>query len=100
MPEPMGECLDELERRVAFMRHAANEDDALGVLLELRPAAVALGRLVRIAADTARQGGASWQRVGDALRITKQAAQQRFGAKASVPPQGESLFDVLGEYGH
>lgn len=46
--------------------------------------ATTVRHLTRAIAETvtsARNHGATWQEIGDALAITKQAAQQRFGHK-------------------
>lgn len=53
----------------------------------------------------ARAGGASWALVGAELGMTRQAAQQRFGATADAPVAGETerwlgpvtAFDEMGE---
>ncbi|MFK4299888.1 hypothetical protein ABH924_005078 [Arthrobacter sp. GAS37] len=38
---------------------------------------------INIWVSTERRCGASWQKIGDALGMTKQAVQQRFGVKRS-----------------
>ncbi len=56
-------------------------------LSELVEAAVALERAEERLADavlSARVAGASWGQVGDAMSITRQAAQHRFGPKAPL----------------
>jgi hypothetical protein len=48
----------------------------------------------------ARLDGATWQEIADALGVSKQAAQQRFGSRRrevralEIAPQLESLFDL------
>lgn len=62
---------------VQLSAEAANEADAL----------------LRAAVTAARSAGHSWASVGTALAMTKQAAQQRFGAAASevVAPTGLTM---------
>ena len=40
------------------------------------------------AVDAARTMGATWQEIGTALGVSKQAAQQRFGGKGNTPDRG------------
>jgi hypothetical protein len=49
--------------------------------------------LVRRFVADARDAGCSWTRIGDALGVSKQAAQQRFARRA--PAAGASAFDAL-----
>lgn len=101
MPEPDGlaELLAELEKSARWARAAAGRGDPLGALADLRRVGRLLGQAVRMAAYDAHDDGASWARIGDQLHVTKQAAQQRFAAKApAAAQQGESLFDVLAAY--
>lgn len=41
--------------------------------------------------QAAREAGQSWQTIGDALGISKQAAQQRYGAKPAPKPDPGQL---------
>jgi len=38
-------------------------------------------RITTATVEASRKNGDTWQRIGDALHITKQAAQQRYGPK-------------------
>lgn len=55
---------------------------------ELRHIAAALDivdHLTRAAVTAARQDGQTWEQVGYALGVTKQAAQQRYGTRKQPP---------------
>lgn len=102
MPEPadLPSVLAEVEAHARLMRATWDHDgDPLAALGDLRRLGRLLGQAVPLAADAARDFGASWSAIGDRLGVTKQAAQQRFTASAPAPVQGESLFDVLATYG-
>ena len=51
----------------------------LGRLIAAAQAAADAESELAHAAHAARQGGASWTQIGDALGLTRQAAQQRWG---------------------
>ncbi len=51
----------------------------LAALIDAARLAADAGRQVDNAADAARTAGASWAQIGDALGLTRQAAQQRWG---------------------
>ncbi len=55
-----------------------------------RVAAEETSRLLRQSINGARAAGHSWEVVGRLLGISRQAAQQRFGATATVPTTGAS----------
>lgn len=79
-PEP----LPGLEPDAAAVE-AARMRNLLGAVVQLRLASDRLETLreqLDRDAVTLRRAGASWSTIGEALRITRQAAQQRFG---SVP---------------
>jgi hypothetical protein len=74
--------------------------------------AAGLGRLVdqlmRMAVDRARDGGSTWQEIGDVLGTTRQAAFQRFGrpldprtgvvmAEAMLPGAADRAVELLGD---
>lgn len=60
----------------------------LGELIVARTALAAAEERVAHTTGKARRAGASWTQVGDALGITRQAAQQRFGAAEQHDPIG------------
>jgi hypothetical protein len=53
----------------------------LGRLIDAANAAADAERQLADAAHAARDAGASWAQVGDALGLTRQAAQQRWGQR-------------------
>ncbi len=89
--------------RVELLTPGGDPEHALAVARALRPLAdEALSTLV----TAAREQGASWQRVGDALGITRQAAFQRFGSpldprtgvvmqRTVLPGAAERALDLL-----
>lgn len=56
------------------------EEEAVRVLVRAAGELAACQQDVRQAVTTARAAGASWSTIGQALGVTKQAAQQRYGA--------------------
>lgn len=81
-PAPL-ELLDHLAE-IAYLTEQMVTDDAkrdyAEALWHARDAAVRLEEVTRRFAARARAGGLSWSTIGAALGITRQAAQQRFGA--------------------
>ncbi|MBN9619464.1 MAG: hypothetical protein J0H43_06990 [Actinobacteria bacterium] len=59
--------------------------DALGALAAAHTAQRGADALVTAAADLARLQGHSWTELGNALNITRQSAQGRFGVAAGTP---------------
>lgn len=59
----------------------------LAVLLAAVTAAGALEDATSFAVAQAREAGHTWQEIGELLAITRQAAQQRFGDRASERPE-------------
>ena len=49
------------------------------------------GRLLRSAVTSARAAGSSWETIGSALGMTRQAAQQRFGHRPEPIPAGYEI---------
>lgn len=88
MPTP---SLDELIQTVLDRSAGETELDQLGVAVEVSGELGELAdRLLDHFVEAARKSGASWSRVGDALGISKQGAQQRFQRRPEVfhPPAG------------
>jgi hypothetical protein len=56
--------------------------DRLRANAQLTRAAAALEREL---VASARREGATWQQIADALGMSRQSAQQRFGRRASTP---------------
>ena len=61
----------------------------LAVLLAAVTAAGALEDATSFAVAQAREAGHTWQEIGELLTITRQAAQQRFGDRATDRPASE-----------
>lgn len=64
------------DQGAAALPSAAHIFSQLCALNELRSVA---GNLIQWRVDDARERGMSWQDIGDALEISRQAAQQRYG---------------------
>jgi hypothetical protein len=64
----------------AFTWHQGNRDnpDAINWLLDLAALRDAVDEAIADAVRSKDANGLSWQQVGDALGVTKQAAQQRY----------------------
>jgi hypothetical protein len=61
-----------------LLRDLVEGSEGLETLAELAFTRRTLDQLERLAVRDARAGGCSWQEIGDALRITRQAAHERF----------------------
>ncbi len=75
---------------------AALQDDPrayLRLVAAARTAAEETSRLLREAVDGARHAGHSWDTVGRVLGVSRQAAQQRFGAAATAPAEVSAAPD-------
>lgn len=59
------------------------QEQALWMLKKYAEEAQEVERLTAKWAATAREAGASWTQIGDALGVSRQAAQQRFGRNVS-----------------
>jgi hypothetical protein len=93
--------IDDAEFSDLIARAVARLDPSLEGRLETEPSAhldlVQLtrrahdetSRLLRSAVTSARAAGSSWEAIGSALGMSRQAAQQRFGRKASDTPADE-----------
>lgn len=64
----------------------------LDLILLTRRAHDETNRLLHAAVSSARAAGSSWEAIGSALGMSRQAAQQRFGHKAGTPaPTGDPV---------
>jgi hypothetical protein len=59
----------------------------LDLVLVARRAHDQTNTLLHAAVTSARAAGQSWEAIGSALGMSRQAAQQRFGQKAAAPPE-------------
>lgn len=72
--------------------------DPLAALLELAQGEVELDRLRRAQVRAARESGASWEQIGGALGMTKQAAWEYFTREARVAIERDAAANQeLGE---
>lgn len=62
----------------------SNAGDAENLLSSAYYHAVAVERVTLRAVVLARMEGMSWQRIGDMLHVSKQAAQQRYGKEVEI----------------
>lgn len=68
----------------AYGKRVADADDVdLGEMAEVQ---AVLSEAIAVAVEGQRERGASWSEIGRAFGITRQAAQQRFGERASNRP--------------
>ncbi len=88
------------EDLVATVRSLAESDDALD---ELTEAVIVAGQLSELSdelvdhfVNSARQAGASWNDIGEAMGVTRQAAQKRFVGR---PPRGGGLGAFFTRFG-
>ncbi|MGA8987062.1 hypothetical protein [Aeromicrobium sp.] len=54
------------------------------------------GRLLRSSVASSRAAGSSWEAIGSALGMSRQAAQQRFGHLPEVPPPDSEHRQLVG----
>ena len=82
-PSPGGayDCYRRIFRASRAKAAAHHRDSALDALLAITELRVLLDNEERKLAGYARRLGATWPDIGDALAISKQAAQQRFAPK-------------------
>ncbi|MEX5636616.1 hypothetical protein [Parafrankia sp. FMc2] len=82
---PPGELLDDLD---ALLDRVGELVDArpLAALVLLRQATGRADRLAHQAAGVARAGGTTWEDIGRALGVSRQAAQERFTRRSPVVP--------------
>lgn len=78
-------------------------NDLTGCLYSLNRVAIATDSAIETLVIAARVDGTTWQMIGDALSITKQAAQQRYGKSTTLdgrPLTTDSLMSSTDEHGH
>ena len=78
-----GDGYDVTEGLIRGYAIGTSEDDATKIILSqismLDELQAAINTTIKDLVGDAREGGASWAKIGDALSTTKQAAQQRYG---------------------
>lgn len=70
---------DKIGSARALLDAAASPTDDLDAVHALGLAVQTVESATRTAVERARAAGATWEQVGHALAVTKQAAQQRYG---------------------
>lgn len=68
----------------------------LDLVLLTRRAHDETNRLLHAAVSSARAAGSSWEAVGSALGMSRQAAQQRFGRKPAASPENAEHRQLVG----
>lgn len=71
-------------------RVLSSDEDWAGTIARAAAVQAASDDVMRAVVDDARRGGATWQRIGDALGVSRQAAFQRYG-KPIDPRTGEPM---------
>jgi len=69
-----------LDMLIGFAEGVSNADDLLDMIGSIRLVELAASQARRAIVIEARLAGYTWEEVGDALGVTRQAAQQRFGS--------------------
>jgi hypothetical protein len=91
-----------LDDLIDYVRSRAPEGDTLDHLAEAVLASAQLGELadhlVGHFVDQARRSGASWAEIGQALGVSKQAAQKRFVPRASGVGAAETSGSVTSSF--
>lgn len=88
---PPGALLDDLDAPLDRVG-ALVDDRPLAALVLLRQATSRADRLAHQAADIARGAGTTWEDIGQALGVTRQAAAERFRRPAPAPPATYTLL--------
>jgi hypothetical protein len=73
-------------RRAMFLVRSSNEP--LVILDALRDMQGTLQQVERAAVEEARKQGATWVQIAEALNVTRQAVEQRFGQTARAGDDG------------
>lgn len=105
MTEPRPDLADLLGSAILdALPPGGSDGDALDLVRRTAEAEAIAGRLLHQAVGSARSSGHSWAAIGQALGMTRQAAQKRFGAAAegSAGPEERTLgpvtaFDEMAE---
>ena len=71
--------VDHLHSEAAALANPGENDTPLDTLRDSRWLQDTVDKAMRQLVDDARAAGATWQQVGEALGVTRQAAQMRFG---------------------
>lgn len=81
-------------------RRLETEPEAhLELVMLTRRAHEEVGRLLHAAVSSARSAGSSWEAIGSALGMSRQAAQQRFGHRPAASPVAEwDTLPLAGEH--
>lgn len=90
MTEQWSAAADEMQERTRLLRAARTARDWGGAVASAARLSDSAEQLLRSTIHLARTEGASWQVIGDALGVTRQAAFQRFG-KPRDPRTGELM---------
>lgn len=69
-----------LDMLIGFAEGVSNSDDILDMIGAVRLVELAADQARRAIVTEARAEGRTWQEIGDALGVSRQAAQQRFPA--------------------
>jgi hypothetical protein len=101
MVDNMGDRQFRLEQLVAAVEEEVTDEDPLARLTEAVIVAARLEELSDALVDhfvtEARSKGASWNDIGVAMGVTRQAAQKRFVRRPRSRGHGRSLFTRFGE---
>jgi hypothetical protein len=70
-------------------------NDITGALHSLNHVALSTNRAIETLVTAAREDGTTWQMISDALQMTKQAAQQRFGGQERAVENAKLLHLMI-----
>jgi len=90
MADPVARAVRETARRLADELTRSGARSPLAAIMAARELSAATDVALQAAVDHARAAGHSWQRIGDVLGTTRQAAFQRFGRPVD-PRTGEPM---------
>ena len=69
-----------LDALIGFAESVGTRDDLLDMIGSVRLVELAAAQARRAIVDEARAAGYTWQEIGDALGVSRQAAHERFGS--------------------